>query len=53
MDIRKLNYRAGWLVADYLNETPQAITPALMAEVFPEGCSEPAAEEHIYAALLG
>lgn len=53
MDIRKLNYRAGWLVADYLNETPQAITPALMAEIFPEGCSEPAAEEHIYAALLG
>ena len=52
MEIRKLNYRVGWLVADYLNTSPCAITPALMAELLPEGC-DAAAEEVIYRALLG
>lgn len=51
MDIRRLNYRAGWLVADYLNDNPCLITPELMAELVPEGA--PAAmEEHVYASLL-
>lgn len=52
MEIRKLNYRVGWLIADYLNETPCAITPALMAGMLPDG-ADPAAEEVIYRALLG
>ena len=51
MDIRKLNHRVGWLIADYLNETPRAITSALMAEMFPDG-AEAAAEEVVYRALL-
>ena len=51
MEIRTLNYRAGWLIADYLNETPCAITPALMAEMLPEG-ADTATEEVIYRALL-
>ena len=52
MDIRKVNHRAGWLVADYLNETPCAVTPELMAELLPAG-ADPAAEQVVYAALLG
>ena len=51
MEIRTLNYRAGWLVADYLNETPCAITPVLMAEMLPDG-ADAATEEVIYRALL-
>lgn len=51
MDIQKLNRRVGWLIADYLNEMPCAITPALMAEMFPDG-AEPAGEEVVYRALL-
>lgn len=51
MDIRKLNYRAGWLVADYLNEMPRAISAELMAEMLPEGAA-PADEAFVYAALL-
>ncbi|MBQ3743744.1 MAG: hypothetical protein II858_07810 [Bacteroidales bacterium] len=51
MEIRKLNYRAGWLIADYLNETPRAITPELLRSVLPDG-ADPAAEEYVYAALL-
>lgn len=52
MDIRTLNHRAGWLVADYLNGNPRAITPSLMEELLPAG-STPQAEEVVYAALLG
>ncbi|MBR5018618.1 MAG: hypothetical protein IKX53_03150 [Bacteroidales bacterium] len=52
MEIRKLNYRAGWLVADYLNEQPCSITPELMASVLPEG-ADAATEQYVYAALLG
>ena len=52
MEIRKLNYRAGWLVADYLNEQPCGITPELMASVLPEG-ADAATEQYVYAALLG
>ena len=51
MEIRKLNYRAGWLIADYLNETPRAITPDLLRSVLPDG-ADPATEEYVYAALL-
>ena len=51
MEIRKLNYRAGWLIADYLNETPRAITPELLRSVLPDG-ADPATEEYVYAALL-
>jgi len=51
MDIRKLNYRFGWLVADYLNDTPCAITRELMEEMLPDG-ADAAAEQFVYAALL-
>ena len=51
MGIRKLNYRAGWLVADYLNETPRAITPELLRSVLPED-ADAATEEYVYASLL-
>ena len=51
MEIRKLNYRVGWLVADYLNETPCAVTPELMAELLPEA-ADAATEERVYGALL-
>lgn len=52
MEIRTLNHRAGWLVADYLNDTPCAISADLMAEILPAG-ADAAAEEVVYAALLG
>ena len=52
LDIRQLNHRAGWLVADYINGTPCAITPELMAEMLPEG-ADAAMEMHVYASLLG
>ena len=52
MEIRKLNLRVGWLVADYLNETPCAVTPELMAELLPED-ADAATEERVYGALLG
>ncbi len=52
MEIRKLNHRVGWLVADYLNETPCAVTPELMAELLPED-ADAATEERVYGALLG
>lgn len=52
MDIRSLNHRAGWLVADYLNGDPCCITHELMAEMLPEGAG-PDVEERVYAALLG
>ena len=51
MDIRNLNYRAGWLVADYLNERPRAISSELLASVLPEG-ADAATEQFVYAALL-
>lgn len=51
MEIRKLNHRIGWLIADYLNEMPDAVTSSLMAELLPPG-TDAATEEHIYAALL-
>jgi len=51
MDIRHLNYRAGWLVADYLNDNPCLITPELMAELVPEGAPV-AMEERVYTSLL-
>ena len=51
MQIRTLNHRAGWLVADFLNESPCAVTPELMAEMLPAGAGT-AAEERVYAALL-
>lgn len=51
MDIRHLNHRAGWLVADYLNGDPCCITPELMAELLPEGAPA-AAEERVYTSLL-
>ena len=51
MEIRTLNHRVGWLIADYLNETPCAITPELMAELLPAD-ADPAAEQVVYAALL-
>lgn len=51
MQIRKLNHRVGWLVADYLNESPCGVTPELMAELLPEG-ADAATEERVYAALL-
>ena len=56
MDIRKLNYRVGWLVADYLNENPRAITPALLASVLPDEVDstvDAAVELVVYRALLG
>lgn len=52
MDIRRLNYRFGWLVADYLNENPCAVTPDLLRSVFPED-ADAATEQVVYAALLG
>lgn len=52
MDIRKLNLSVGWMVADYLNENPCAITPELMAEVLPEGAGSET-ETLVYRALLG
>lgn len=51
MDIRKLNHRFGWLVADYLNATPCAITRELLEEILPEG-ADAATEQFVYAALL-
>lgn len=51
MEIRKHNHRVGWLVADYLNETPCAVTPELMAELLPEA-ADAATEERVYGALL-
>ena len=51
MEIRTLNHRAGWLVADYLNGNPCSITPELMAELLPEG-TPAAVEERVYASLL-
>ena len=51
MEIRQLNHRVGWLIADYLNETPCAITPELMAELLPPGAG-PDTEVVIYRALL-
>ena len=51
MDIRKLNHRFGWLVADYLNETPCAITHKLLEEVLPEG-ADAETEKIVYSALL-
>ena len=51
MEIRKLNHRVGWLVADYLNDTPCAVTPELMAELLPEA-ADAATEERVYWALL-
>lgn len=51
MEIRELNYRAGWLIADYLNETPQAVTPELMAEML-SGPADAAVEEVVYRAML-
>ena len=52
MQIRKLNHRVGWMVADYLNDSPCAVTPALMAELLPEA-ADAATEERVYGALLG
>ena len=52
MEIQTLNHRFGWLVADYLNETPRAITTRLMEELLPPG-ADSSADEVIYAALLG
>jgi len=52
MEIRKLNHRFGWLIADYLNESPCAITPEMLHEVLPEG-ADAASEEVVYGALLG
>ncbi len=52
MEIQKLNHRFGWLVADYLNETPCAISAELMEEMLPVG-EDAASEEVIYRALLG
>ena len=51
MDIRKLNYRFGWLVADYLNENPCAITPELLHSVLPVD-ADATTEQVVYAALL-
>ena len=52
MEIRTLNHRVGWMVADYLNDTPCAVTRELLAELLPEG-ADAAAEERVYGALLG
>lgn len=52
MDIRRLNYRFGWLIADYLNENPCAVTPDLLRSVLPED-ADAATEQVVYAALLG
>jgi len=51
MEIRNLNHRVGWLVADFLNESPRAVSPQLMAELVPEG-ADAATEEFVYGALL-
>ena len=51
MEIQRLNRRFGWLVADYLNGNPAAVTPELMAEFVPEG-ADAATEEAVYGALL-
>jgi hypothetical protein len=51
MEIRLLNYRVGHLVADYLDASPCAVTPELLAELLPEG-ADAATEERVYAALL-
>ena len=51
MDIRKLNHRAGWLVADYLNEKPSAVTPGMVHETV-TGCGGEIDEETVYASLL-
>lgn len=52
MAIRKLNHRFGWLIADYLNDSPCAVTPDLMSELLPPG-ADAATEEVVYGALLG
>ena len=52
MEIRTLNHRFGWLIADYLNDSPCAVTPDLMAELLPPG-ADAATEEVVYGALLG
>lgn len=52
MDIRAINHRAGWLVADYLNERPDSISPALMQSVLPAGAG-PEAEQRVYLSMLG
>ena len=52
MDIRTINHRVGWLVADYLNESPDRITETLMQSVLPPG-SSPEAEQRVYVSVLG
>ena len=51
MDIRALNHRFGWLIADYLNETPCAVTRELLESVLPEDV-DAATETFVYGALL-
>ena len=51
MDIRTLNHRVGWLVADYLNANPCLITRELLESVLPEG-ADAATEQFLYVALL-
>ena len=51
MDIRKFNYRVGWMVADYLNENPRAITQALLQSVLPDD-ADATVELVVFRALL-
>ena len=51
MEIRTLNHRVGWLIADFLNGDPCTVTPELMAELLPSG-ADATTEETIYTALL-
>ena len=51
MDIRKLNYRVGWMMADYLNENPRAITQALLQSVLPDD-ADATVELVVFRALL-
>ena len=52
MEIRTLNHRFGWLIADYLNGNPCAITRDLLGSVLPDD-ADAETETFVYGALLG
>lgn len=51
MEIRTLNHRVGWLVADYLNERSCSISRELLESVLPHN-ADAATEQYLYVALL-
>lgn len=50
IDIPSINSRVGWMITDYLNNTPRAITRGLVESI--EESPDPATEEVIWRSLL-